>query len=702
MYGVNDFGLIKLAAGTGPSLLTFPDGKWVSAMQRSNGVLYLNGSWGLLNRTFTLAPGTSPTLAATPSDLTPGGPAEIDHYTMAWQGSNGHLWIWGPPANPIDTGLAMAPGTSPSLIRLSDALSIDGNYVAAVQGTNGHLWTLTSGTGAVAHDSGAPMAPGTSPSVRITAVIGNSQRYVTAFQGANGDLWVGENALPTGVDTGQQMMSGTSPSLITTPVDLPGAPLGGSAAYVGYTSNTGAVWMYGYNFYDGSTIEQPTGLTAAPGTSPAIVSALNEADGGWVVGDAVPARTAAAASNSAAPASLQAEAAALKLPAKAAIAPMLVPPAASDNCPAVAAHLKQYAARHIKTVACMTVTNAPSAPTRADPKAAASPAATALCGGQINTWVVSRDEECIQSKAITWTMRNTGSGAITGYSYFLFNQDIVLQTTNTLPAETDSIAFTGGTGTGAAAGVVTFTSSCNSLCKLLGGGATTFATAPGQTQAGIYTVYDDSPGSATDTFNISYDMDLQIPGITTIADALWTLPKQLRCDDIFPGNMAAGCVVPAYGPILQLSLGTYGAAAMNVYVGEKFLPGTPGLSPGTPLTRGDPAKTDPNRTAVCNIFQPLATVPGDSCDEYPFASTQQSGGALKLSGKDCLQVRPYQLANGNWSYEFLNKYTNAPPQLCETGHVNGTLNTNVGTALITMYTVNRMLIGDPFAVQITS
>jgi hypothetical protein len=158
--------------------------------------------------------------------------------------------------------------------------------------------------------------------------------------------------------------------------------------------------------------------------------------------------------------------------------------------------------------------------------------------------------------------------------------------------------------------------------------------------------------------------------------------------------------VPAWGPVLSLSLATYGAAAMNVYIGERFLKGTPGNSPGTPLTRGDPARTDPNRTAVCNTFTPLSTVPDDSCDEYPFASSQQSGGALGLTGAACLQVKPFQQANGIWTWTFLNTYTLT--QACQVGHVNNTLNSNVGTALGTMYTTNRMLIGDPYVVQVVS
>lgn len=700
MYGVDDLGFVKMAAGTSPSLLTFPDGKWVVAYHATNGVMYLNGSGGLLNMTYTLAPGTSPALGVTPAEYTPTGPTFVDSYTMAWQGSNGHLWLWQPPYNAVDTGQVMAPGTSPSVTRLVNTPEINGrNYYVAYQGANGHLWTLTGATGATAHDTGLAMASGTSPTIHTTAYVGSTQYDPIAFQGANGDLWVAD----ADGDTGLAMMAGTSPSLMVTPVDEPGMPLEGSAAYAAYTSATGAVWLYEYDYVDSSNIEQPVGLTAAGGTSPAIVSALNETDGGWVTETATAPTTAHVPSTSASTStststSTAAVPAALKPPpAKATVKPMLVAPALSSTCPAVTAHLKQYAARGIKAVNCMTVAPAsPAASIRAGTRATS---ADSTCG--VGTWVITRTEECIDNEEVIWTTWDTSTSEELGQADFLFDQDIILQTATTQPVENDTISFSGGWGLTYEAGEVTWTATCSSPCAVLSGGTTTFATAPNKTQGNIHIVYSDTPGTQSpDTFGVSYSMLLfGQAGTYPTGPDLWNLPKPLRCDDIYPGNMGPGCVVPSYDPVLVLPLSVYGAAAMNVYVGEYFLPGSPGLSP---LTRGSPATSVSNRTAVCNIFTPLATVPGDSCDEYPFAATQQSGGALGLTGANCLQVLPYQLANGNWTYQFLNKYTGAAPQLCETGHVNGSLNSKVGVALSTLYTVNRMLIGDPFTVQITS
>ena len=165
--------------------------------------------------------------------------------------------------------------------------------------------------------------------------------------------------------------------------------------------------------------------------------------------------------------------------------------------------------------------------------------------------------------------------------------------------------------------------------------------------------------------------------------------------------------MPTYTPTVVLPLSVYGAAAMNAYVGELFLPGTPGLSSTTPLTRGDPANTDPNRTQICTGFTALPAgnlygVVNDSCDEYPFASSQQSGAVFGVAGQNCLEIVPTQNANGTWTFKFRNMYTASYPQVCVRGHVNNDQNTSVGRALQSVYVANRMMIGDPYTVQVTN
>lgn len=81
----------------------------------------------------------------------------------------------------------------------------------------GHLYFAPSGSGGpnpvAAHDSGLAMAPGTSPAIveQYNDDGPSAGLYVTAFQGSNNDLWING---PSGhLDTGLKMMPGTSPAV---------------------------------------------------------------------------------------------------------------------------------------------------------------------------------------------------------------------------------------------------------------------------------------------------------------------------------------------------------------------------------------------------------------------------------------------------------------------------------------------------------
>jgi Ca2+-binding RTX toxin-like protein len=132
-----------MAAGTSPSINDHGN----VAFQGSNGSLWLQtrndqGNAQVQDQNAGMMAGTSPSIN--------------DYGVIAFQANNGHLWITSD--NPSDTGQAMAPGTSPSL----DAY---GNV--AYQGSNGHLWVWETGlAGAGPNDFGLAMKAGTSPSIQ--------------------------------------------------------------------------------------------------------------------------------------------------------------------------------------------------------------------------------------------------------------------------------------------------------------------------------------------------------------------------------------------------------------------------------------------------------------------------------------------------------------------------------------------------------
>ena len=132
-----------------------------------------------------MMPGTSPAIAS----------CKNGSYSVAAQASNGHLWTLGRG----DTGLAMMPGTSPSIACSSAAW-------VAFQGSDGHLWTTSNAPGGPTTGPGPALMPGTSPS--ITQGING---YTTVFHSSNGHLWaVGANGVG---DTGVDMAPGTSPTI---------------------------------------------------------------------------------------------------------------------------------------------------------------------------------------------------------------------------------------------------------------------------------------------------------------------------------------------------------------------------------------------------------------------------------------------------------------------------------------------------------
>jgi hypothetical protein len=166
-----------------PDVEGTPDTLWSSGSAFS-------GSLGV-----SVAPDTSPAVAPALN----GGCAQY-----AWQAPNGELSKTS-PTGPIDLGVAMAAGTSPSMV--GDPA---GGYHVAVQGSNGDLWVASNiggyGAPTFMFDIAVPMAAGTSPAAALS-----SQFAQFAWQGSNGHLW---KTGPQGpIDFGVSMMAGTSPSM---------------------------------------------------------------------------------------------------------------------------------------------------------------------------------------------------------------------------------------------------------------------------------------------------------------------------------------------------------------------------------------------------------------------------------------------------------------------------------------------------------
>jgi hypothetical protein len=123
---------------------------------------------------------------------------------------------------------------------------------------------------------------------------------------------------------------------------------------------------------------------------------------------------------------------------------------------------------------------------------------------------------------------------------------------------------------------------------------------------------------------------------------------------------------------------------------------------GSLLTRlNNPAQATTNRNAMCAGFtaNPLQT--NDSCDEFPMASTYQSGNMLGLSPSDCSQGVPEYISAAN-EWEFIMYPGYSPSRRCGIGHVNLNDNSSTGGQYGNFILNNRLLDGDPFWLGFTN
>lgn len=166
---------------------------YFGAFRANTGALWKYGTTGNANLGLPVAPGTSPSVTR----LTTGA------YLTAYQCESGYLCIATSSGSSTTVGIGMKAGTSPSIAPLPN-----GNYVVAVQTNIGHLETYSPGAGA--SDIGIGMAGKTSPAISNLS----SSNYVIAVQTNLGHL---ETFSPGAgaVDVGIGMAGETSPSVTT-------------------------------------------------------------------------------------------------------------------------------------------------------------------------------------------------------------------------------------------------------------------------------------------------------------------------------------------------------------------------------------------------------------------------------------------------------------------------------------------------------
>jgi hypothetical protein len=226
--------------------------------------------------------------------------------------------------------------------------------------------------------------------------------------------------------------------------------------------------------------------------------------------------------------------------------------------------------------------------------------------------------------------------------------------------------------------------------------------------------YSDSIGAGSaHTTSTNYLLDYDAPGWIPLTVIDWRSPVEYRCDNQLTGIAGPGCVFPGYIPTLELSTADYGAAAQFVAWAQVNMNAHWGwYGHGKPLTRVAGTKAaSANRQVICGrkwtSFAPWTADNGkvrqsDSCDEFPFAASGQSGAGSVADGSECVQLQAVKTNDKGGTPAKI--WTRVKPigsvdrgAACVRGHIPLSLNTAVGRdAYKSFIRATRLLNGDPF------
>ena len=376
----------------------------------------------------------------------------------------------------------------------------------------------------------------------------------------------------------------------------------------------------------------------------------------------------------------------------------------SSACPDGSAALAPFAKRGVHEVGCLTSGTAklgrtaselggPSSAPAVSPDAA--PVVWCDTDGE-DEWWITRSQGCTSDVPMTFELFDSETGELIGEADLEFSDSITLNATSGQFQETNYITMLDENDVPEL--LTTYIGSCDALCYVSSSAAEDDAVlTPGETVSGVVT-YSDTPAvGANDFVDMANSIVMDTPGGAVISPGSVGGQPQLRCDTGMytdPASSSTGCIYPQVDPTVEFTLsGTGSTAAIDAWAEESE---DAAWGYYTPLTRlVSSAQRDANRAAICGSF--VSLYPNDSCEEYPFASTTQSGGYNGLTGADCAQVQAVN-DDGTWEIEILGNYTGA--EGCVVGHADTTSQNSQGATLRNFYAANRIIDGDQFYVAI--
>ncbi|MGW2028447.1 NucA/NucB deoxyribonuclease domain-containing protein, partial [Streptomyces decoyicus] len=375
-----------------------------------------------------------------------------------------------------------------------------------------------------------------------------------------------------------------------------------------------------------------------------------------------------------------------------------------QNCDTLQEQLDGYAAQGIETVTCLDQlassptggqAAAPLKATDAPEEPAGAPLSAApKCSVAMGQWYFTRFDAC-GSLQLTYDVFDTRTKKKIGGATFTAKQEIILQAKSGAWKTDDSLKL--DSAWGAAKGLrAAWKTEClsGSACGASSGWSGAQAIGVGKTLYGG-TSHTWKAGQSIEGFQTKTTVTITGVGQILLYPASFQPPGKMtiRCDKIASGS-STGCAFPSFTPTLMLPLENRGQ--VNVAWSMQYLTDHWGWEgKGSPLTREmDEAVIKANRGKVCDsAWQRDSTVPDDSCDEFPFAATNQSGAQLNLSGKDCAQIRPDTPSGGRWTVSYINDTSG---RRCTIGHVPNKENGSVGGSMSRFYQDQRVLDDEKF------
>ncbi|KUL46048.1 hypothetical protein ADL22_11065 [Streptomyces sp. NRRL F-4489] len=186
----------------------------------------------------------------------------------------------------------------------------------------------------------------------------------------------------------------------------------------------------------------------------------------------------------------------------------------------------------------------------------------------------------------------------------------------------------------------------------------------------------------------SFGEILDVPG--SPANPVTWNGHELRCDAQI--GQTPGCIVMGHLANVTIRESAYGAAAIAYGWAQSNLKGGNFGTKTRPLQRNSGGKTEAAKkrrqscTAAPDPFKKDPSVPDDSCDEFPFASSVQGG----TNGSECTEIIPRKTA-GVWRVDVVRASPHGDNAPCIRAHVPLPENRGAGGELGRAVVADRIL-----------